>query len=54
MKRYSKMREVIHDGSKPPKLRPYTPPMPYLVEKPKVLLAIQFFPDNYRTLQTCG
>lgn len=34
MKRYPKMREVIHDGSKPPKLGTYTPPMLCLVEKP--------------------
>lgn len=40
MKRYPTMREVIHDGSMPPKLGTYTPPMPYLVEKPKVVLAI--------------
>lgn len=40
MKRYPTMREMIHDGSMPPKLGTYTPPMPYLVEKPKVLLAI--------------
>ena len=40
MNRYPTMREVIHDGSMPPKLGTYTPPMPYLVEKPKVLLAI--------------
>ncbi len=32
MKRYPKMREVIHDGSKLPKLGTYTPPMPYLLE----------------------
>ena len=32
MKRYLKMREVIHDGSKPPKLGTYTPPKPYLFE----------------------
>ena len=40
MKHYPTIREVIHDGSMPPKLGTYTPPMPYLVEKPKVLLAI--------------
>lgn len=34
MKRYPKMHDVIHDGSKPPKMGTYTPPMPYLVEKP--------------------
>lgn len=33
MKRYPKMREVIHDGSKPPKLGSYTPPKPYLLER---------------------
>lgn len=33
MKRYPKMREVIHDGSKPPKLGSYTPPKPYLSER---------------------
>lgn len=32
MKRYLKMREMIHDGSKPPKLGTYTPPKPYLLE----------------------
>ena len=32
VKHYPKMREVIHDGSKPPKLGTYTPQMPYLLE----------------------
>lgn len=33
LKRYPKMREVFHDGSKPPKLGSYTPPKPYLSER---------------------
>jgi hypothetical protein len=34
VKCYPIMREVIHDGRKPPKMGSYTPPMPYRVEKP--------------------
>ena len=30
---YPKIREVIHNGSKPPKLGTYTLPPPYLVVK---------------------
>lgn len=37
VKRYPKMCEVIHDGSKPPKMGSYTPPMPYFSEKPKLI-----------------
>ena len=33
VKRYPKKREVIHDGSKPPKLGSYTPPKLYLSER---------------------
>ena len=33
MIRYPKIHEVIHDGSKPPKLESYTPPQPYFVLK---------------------
>ncbi len=32
MKRFLKMREIIHVDSKPPKLGTYTPPKPYLLE----------------------
>ena len=30
---YPETREVIQDGSQPPKLGSYTPPLPYLVVK---------------------
>jgi len=37
VKRYPKMLEVIDDGSKPPKLGTYTPPLPYLAGKSKAI-----------------
>jgi len=37
MKHYSEMDEVIRDGSKPPKLGSYSPPIPYLAEMPKAI-----------------
>ena len=36
VKRYPKKREVIHDGSKPPKLGSFTPPKLYLSERIEV------------------